>query len=415
MRIIRLLPNSPSKAKKRSSHESWTTKRSTLATKNSNLKANFTPVVQPRYPQAGPSKIAQKPHRRDSVEKKDEKPSATRQLHEARKARLEPHLIEKPAVPVHSIVRTPENTRKGERKPVQAPKLDAAVAPQAIKADAGKIGEIAHPVALLAKRSGLNEDNMQVFIPKLFDPDWKDGSVTPPLHTSASFKVFSPQQLSRQLALTNTNEHAQVNSNEMNLTLLDESAGSLMGPEEESMPLKENLSEIDELLDESVVDEPVSTKGGLKFTPTAVDDNGDIEEFQRKKKKTQRPARIGDKLKVAIKKNWHTNFTTLVKPKSRKSEEKRKSSRSENQKKHSQLTHKAIQQGTKEDMFSRSGEERMDIDGEDVPLSVPMTSNQIRAKVIKNEVKKGKEGRNDVKLLQINDMMEIGNDDGMII
>lgn len=55
--------------------------------------------------------------------------------------------------------------------------------------------------------------------------------------------------------------------------------------------------------------------------------------------------------------------------------------------------------------------EDMDVEEEEVPLSVPMTSEEIRAKVLMNEIKKGREGRSDDELLQFNDMMEIDNND----
>ena len=50
----------------------------------------------------------------------------------------------------------------------------------------------------------------------------------------------------------------------------------------------------------------------------------------------------------------------------------------------------------------------MEIDEDDkVPLSIPMTSDEIRHRVIKNEIKRGKEGKSNQVLLQIDDMMEI--------
>ena len=51
----------------------------------------------------------------------------------------------------------------------------------------------------------------------------------------------------------------------------------------------------------------------------------------------------------------------------------------------------------------------MEVDEDDVPLSQPMTGNQIKAVVIKNELKKGKEGRSDGNLLEFDDMMDTQN------
>ena len=120
----------------------------------------------------------------------------------------------------------------------------------------------------------------------------------------------------------------------------------------------------------------------------------------------KKPAKIGNKLKDAITKNWRDNASFLVKPKSSMSVEKKKELQKIKKIGRKQKSFKAIEQETCSN--ENIGEvEIMETEEEEVPLSVPMTSEEIRVKVIKNEIKKGKEGRDGDELFQINDMMEI--------
>ena len=331
-------------------------------------------------------------------------------LHEARKARLEPHLLK-----TSTSSATPQ-----AKVAVPCEKIRLPVITPSTTVTAGKSREISHSneaapkplnqVALLAKKGGLEVSNMEIFIPKVFDNDWRDGNVTPPLFTSSSYKIFTPEKSQKQLALTNTNDVTPANSNEFNLGLLDESAGSLVEIEGGREKFQANLSDIDELLGESVNDErAVSKEKGFKFVSTRGDEQEDVEELERKQKmkKNQRPQKISTKLQSAIKKSWKNGSTTLVKQKGRRTDDNGKGAHKVRKLERDHRVYSAIEQETASRAATDAVDEKMEVDDEDgVPLSIPMTSSEIRERVIKNVIKKGKEGKSNEQLLQINDMME---------
>lgn len=314
--------------KKQHTQETWTTRKGPAPTKKTSFKANKAPVAQTKYNRASPSKIVQTPYKRVS-EKKSGGQSSYMKLHEARKARLEPHLIESSTSKFKSSSATPDNVTKNTLKTIKTPKNDKTILKRTTQNNSENTvsKETIHPIAVLAKKSGKDVSNMEIFIPKIFDHDWKDGTITPPLNTSSSYKIFTPKNHKKQLAITNHKETATNNSGDFNVNLLDESEGSIVGLENEGEKAKENLSDIDGLLEESAIDEPAggSQKQNLKFVPVQVDED-EIEEIQTKPKKqrAQRPAKISNKLKDAISKNLRTSTAILVKPKSGRASEKRK-------------------------------------------------------------------------------------------
>ena len=171
-----------------------------------------------------------------------------------------------------------------------------------------------------------------------------------------------------------------------------------------------NLSDIDELLGESVNDDrAVSKEKSFKFVSTRKDEQEDIEELERKQKmkKNQRPQKISTKLQSAIKKSWKNSSTTLVKQKGRKTDDNGKGAHKVRKLERGHRVYSAIEQETASRAATDVFDEKMEVDDEDgVPLSIPMTSSEICERVIKNVIKKGKEGKTNEQLLQINDMME---------
>ena len=410
LRIIRFVGSSPGEGKPQRGNpnkESWTTKENSAPTKKTSLKANRVQKISQSHKQAEPSKIVQEPYRRDPEKRRNNGPSATKQIHEARKARLEPHLLKTTTATQDGKATTQKQTETpatSSSKPTTTNKSSSSS--QNIEATP----KTSKQVALLSKKSGLEISKMDIYIPRIFDDEWRDGIVTPPLYTSSSYKIFSPEKTHKQLAITSSKDASSpANSNEFNLGLLDESAGSLVDTEGEKGRFKANLSDIDELLEDSVADKPaVNKEENFKFVPTGVKDQGEIEELQRKERKAriQRPKKINAKLQIAIKKGWKDNSTTLVKQKGRKGVEKGTGTHKVQKLERTRKVYAAIEQETVSQSGADEAGENMEID-EDVPLSIPMTSNEIRERVIKNEIKRGKEGKNNEELLQIDDMMEI--------
>ena len=154
----------------------------------------------------------------------------------------------------------------------------------------------------------------------------------------------------------------------------------------------------------------VNAREVFKFVPAGEEDREEVEELTRKQKRVriQRPKKVSTKLQVAIKKSWKENSTTFAKQKGRKGEEKRGGAHKVQKQERNHEVYAAIEQETAGQSVADGVLENMEIDEDDkVPLSIPMTSDEIRHRVIKNEIKRGKEGKSNQALLQIDDMMEI--------
>ena len=413
VRTIRCISSDPpailGPKKRKDKKESWSLKKKDPRTDTDNKSKRIPagsekPRSEPLFSRAGPSKIIQTPAPRKSANTK---------LMEARMARLEPERLSTLSNNTISPTKNTQNTKNPKiispqnNKP---PKTIKTKATNNIKIDAPKTKVIAnetkkieYPVVPVKKAASLIiPEDLEAFISKSFDTEWKDGSFTPPLQTS-SYKVFSPERAFDQLALPSPVDPSPADISGEDLGLLDESAESPPAELIQATPPLDGLTNVDELLGESTVEDSLNPNTNLEFqfTPTEVED--DIEEIKSKRKGASlKPMKANQKMKTTIKKALKSGVVSLVKPKSRKAGDRRLKTSQAGQDSCSSSSTSVVDP-------QDNGQDQMEVDEDDVPLSQPMTGNQIKAMVIKNELKKGKEGRSDGNLLEFDDMMDTQN------